>query len=146
MYWWGWVIVGAIFLGAELAWVSAQFYLVFVGIAALSVGLLTGFFPAVPATAQWLIFGALAVVSMVGFRAEVYDRLRGQASAVRAGPVGDFLTLTVALAPGESGQTEHAGTYWTVCNDGDLAIARGARARVVGVHGLTLAVRAESPE
>ena len=45
MNWWGWVIVGAIFLGAELTWVSAQFYLVFVGVAALCVGLVAGLFP-----------------------------------------------------------------------------------------------------
>ena len=74
----------------------------------------------------------------------MYDRLRGHAAAVRAGPVGDVLSIPVALAPGESGQTEYAGTYWTVRNDGEVAIASGARARVVGVQGLTLAVRAES--
>lgn len=35
MTWWGWVIGGAILLGAELAFVDAQFYLVFVGTAAI---------------------------------------------------------------------------------------------------------------
>ena len=146
MNWWGWVIGGAIFLGAELTWVSAQFYLVFIGVAALTVGLVSAAFPAVPATAQWLIFGALAVVSMVGFRAKVYDRLRGHAAAVRSGPVGDVLTLPIPLAPGQSGQAEHGGTYWTVRNDGNSVIARGARVRVVGVQGLTLTVRGEPSE
>jgi len=146
MSWWGWAIGGAIFLGAELAWVNAQFYLVFVGIAALLVGLLTSLVPAVPATVQWLIFGALAVVSMVGFRAKVYDRLRGHAAAVRAGPVGDVLTLPVELAAGQTCQTEHGGTYWTVRNDSGSVIASGARVRVAGVQGLTLNVRAESSE
>src|ERR1700722_12101289 len=40
MQWWGWVTVGAILLGSELTFVNAQFYLVFVGGAALIVGLL----------------------------------------------------------------------------------------------------------
>ena len=39
MSWWGWVIAGAILLGAELAFVNAQFYLVFVGSAAIVVGM-----------------------------------------------------------------------------------------------------------
>jgi len=146
MSWWGWVIGGAIFLGAELTWVNAQFYLVFVGSAALLVGLATSLVPSIPATVQWLIFGTLAVVSMVGFRAKIYDRLRGHASAVRTGPAGDVLTVPVALAPGQSCQTEHGGTYWTVRNDSDTLIASGARARVVGVQGLTLTVRPASPE
>jgi len=41
MTWWGWVIAGAILLGAELSFVSAQFYLVFIGSAAILVGLAT---------------------------------------------------------------------------------------------------------
>ena len=44
MPWWGWMIVGAILLGAELMVIDAQFYLVFLGLAAMAVGLadLTG--------------------------------------------------------------------------------------------------------
>jgi len=146
MNWWGWVIGGAILLGAELTWVNAQFYLVFVGCAALLVGVATSLIPSIPVTLQWVIFGALAVVSMVGFRSKIYDRLRGHAAAVRSGPVGDVLTVPVALVPGQSCQTEHSGTYWTVRNDSDTAIASGGRARVVGVQGLTLTVRPEPPE
>ena len=41
MSWWGWIIAGAILLGAELTFVNAQFYLVFVGSAAILVGLAT---------------------------------------------------------------------------------------------------------
>ena len=39
MTWWGWIIAGAILLGAELTFVNAQFYLVFIGSAAILVGL-----------------------------------------------------------------------------------------------------------
>ena len=35
MNWWGWIIAGAILLGAELSFVNAQFYLVFIGSAAM---------------------------------------------------------------------------------------------------------------
>ena len=39
MTWWGWLIIGAILLGAELLAVDAQFYLVFLGLSAALVGL-----------------------------------------------------------------------------------------------------------
>jgi membrane protein implicated in regulation of membrane protease activity len=53
MSWWGWVIGGAVLLGAELAFVDAQFYLVFVGSAALVVGLIAGMAP-LRSTPTWL--------------------------------------------------------------------------------------------
>jgi len=142
--WWGWVIGGAVLLGAELAFVDAQFYLVFIGSAALVVGLITGIFSPVSEWVQWSIFAVLAIVSMVTFRSRIYDRLRGHPPNVRTGPAGGVLTLAVALAPGETCQAEHGGTYWTVRNDGSAPIAPGGRARIVSVQGLTLAVRPES--
>src|ERR1700693_5041655 len=53
MSWWGWIIAGAILLGAELAFVNAQFYLVFIGSAAIVVGLVTAVTPALASWAQW---------------------------------------------------------------------------------------------
>ena len=40
MQWWAWIAVGAILLVSELAFIDAQFYLVFVGASALVVGFL----------------------------------------------------------------------------------------------------------
>jgi len=144
MSWWGWVIGGAVLLGAELAFVDAQFYLVFIGSAALIVGLLTGAVPTLSVWAQWAIFAVLAIVSMVTFRSRIYDRLRGHPPTVRTGPAGGVLTLPVALEPGQSCQAEHNGTFWTVRNEASVAIASGARARIVSVQGLTLTVRPET--
>jgi inner membrane protein len=139
--WWVWVIGGAVLLGAELAFVDAQFYLVFVGSAALVVGLITGMTPALAGWAQWSMFAVLAIVSMMAFRGRIYERLRGHPPTVRKGPEGGVLTLPVALAPGGTCQAEHGGTFWTVRNDSGAPIASGARARVVSLQGLTLAVR-----
>jgi membrane protein implicated in regulation of membrane protease activity len=141
MTWWGWMIAGAILLGAELAFVNAQFYLVFIGSAAIVVGIVTAGAAALAAWAQWALFGVLAVVSMLAFRSRIYRRLHGKAPDVRCGPAGDLLTLRVALAPGESCQAEHGGTFWTVRNDGRAVIPSGARVRVTNVSGLTLSVQ-----
>ncbi len=145
MSWWGWVIGGAILLGAELAFVDAQFYLVFVGSAAIVAGLLTAAVPSLPGWAQWAVFALLAVVSMVAFRSRIYGMLRGRPPTVRTGPANDVLTLPVALAPGQSCQAEHNGAFWTVRNESDQPIPSGARARIARVQGLTLVVRPDSP-
>jgi inner membrane protein len=142
--WWGWVIGGAILLGAELAFVDAQFYLVFVGSAAIIVGVSTAVAPGLPIWAQWAAFAVLTIVSMVGFRGRIYARLRGHSPPVRSGPLNEVLTLPMPLAPGESGQVEHAGTYWTVRNGGNVAMPSGARARITGVQGLILVVQPDT--
>jgi membrane protein implicated in regulation of membrane protease activity len=78
---------------------------------------------------------------MMFFRGRIYRKLRGHPPEVRTGPRGDELTLPAALAPEERCQTEHAGSFWTVQNDSELALSSGARVRVVRVEGMTLLVR-----
>ena len=143
MTWWGWVIAGAILLGAELLFVNAQFYLVFVGIAAILVGL-TALAVPLAEWLQWGLFAALAVLSMVTFRSRIYHRFHDATPPVETGPKGGLITLPAALAAGESCQAEYGGSYWTVRNDSQTPIPAGARARIVSVENLTLLVRADS--
>jgi len=142
MSWWGWAIAGAILFGAELSFVSAQFYLVFIGSAAMLVGLVTLVVP-LAEWLQWGLFAALAVVSMVTFRSRIYQRFHGATPAVRTGPRGGIITLPAALGAGDSCQAEYGGSYWTVRNDGDTPLPAGSRARIVSVQNLTLLVRAD---
>ena len=144
MTWWGWIIAGAILLGAELTVVDAQFYLVLIGTAAISVGLLALGFPLIGTALQWAAFGVFSIVLMVGFRARVYRYLRGHPPEVATSAAGGTLTLPAALAPGDSCQVEYRGTFWTARNDGDVPIPAGGHARVTRVHGLTLSVRPEA--
>jgi len=141
MSWWGWTVAGAILLGAELTFVNAHFYLVFVGSAAIVVGLITALTSALADWAQWVAFALLAIISMLLFRSRIYRRLHAEAPPVQIGPVGGTITLRVPLAPSESCQAEHGGTYWTVMNDSTTPIPSGAPARIVSVRGLTLLVR-----
>jgi len=143
MTWWAWVIGGAILFGAELTLVSAEFYLVFIGSAAILVGLLTAVLSPAP-WIQWAAFAALAVISMTAFRSRVYQRFHGKLPAVRSGPVGGTLTLSAPLAVGESCQSEYGGTFWTVVNDSAAPIAPGTRVRITAVRGLTLLVKPDA--
>jgi membrane protein implicated in regulation of membrane protease activity len=144
MSWWSWMIGGAILLGAELGFVNAQLYLVFVGSAALLVGLASVAIPSLASWAQWALFAILAIVSMVSFRSRLYRRVRGHLPAVRTGPAGGVLTMPSALAPGQSCQVEHGGTFWTARNDSAMPIASGSPARITSVQGLTLLVRPDA--
>lgn len=144
MSWWGWMVGGAILLGAELGFVNAQFYLVFIGSAALLVGLVSVAIPWLASWAQWALFAILAIASMVSFRSRLYLRLRGHVPSVRTGPAGGVLTLPSALAPGQSCQVEHGGTFWTARNDSAMPIPSGSPARITSVQGLTLLVRPDA--
>jgi membrane protein implicated in regulation of membrane protease activity len=144
MQWWAWIAVGAILLGSELAFVDAQFYLVFVGAAALVVGFLNLADPSLGVWLQWLIFAALAVSSMVGFRRRIYERMRRNLPVMRSGPAGEVLIVTAPLPPGETCRIEFRGSSWSAVNCGESVIAAGDRARIERVDGLTLVVHADT--
>ena len=144
MEWWAWIAVGAVLLGSELAFVDAQFYLVFVGASAFVVGMLqlTGF--GIPVWLQWLIFAALSVSSLIIFRRRIYDRMRRKLPPLKGGPAGEIVTLPADLPPGETCRLEFRGCSWSATNGGRTAIAAGAKARIERVDGLTLVVHGEA--
>jgi membrane protein implicated in regulation of membrane protease activity len=143
MEWWAWIAVGAILLVSELAFVDAQFYLVFVGASALVVGFLdlSGLLPAV--WLQWLLFAVLAIFSMVAFRRRIYARMRRKLPAMKQGPAGETVVLPAELKPGETCRLEYRGSSWNAVNGGKTAIAAGQRAHIDRVDGLTLVVHGE---
>lgn len=143
MQWWAWIAVGAVLLGAELTIVDAQFYLVFIGAAALVVGFLGLTYAHFPVWLQWIVFSGLAIFSMVSVRRRVYERMRGKLPAMRAGPAGETIRLAQDLAPGDTCRVEYRGSSWSAVNAGVSIIAAGAPAHIQRVDGLTLVLRAE---
>ena len=138
MPWWGWMIIGAIMLGSELLGVEAAFYLVFIGIAAMIVGLIELAGAGLEAWVQWLLFSFIAIVLMVLFRKKLYAKLRGGGVGYEVGPAGEIVTVQEALAPGQSGRMSYRGTDWTIVNDSDVAFSAGQRVRISHVDGLKL--------
>jgi membrane protein implicated in regulation of membrane protease activity len=137
------MILGAVLLGAELFAVDAQFYLVFLGVAAAIVGL-TGLFGIVaPEWVQWLAFAVLSLVFFLTFRRTLYLKIRGGGEEYPESISGDSVTVSEDLEAGADARTEYRGTEWTIRNVGDATISGGTRAKVVKVDGLTLHVVAE---
>jgi membrane protein implicated in regulation of membrane protease activity len=144
MEWWAWIAVGAILLGSELAFVDAQFYLVFVGASAFVVGALQLAGLGLAEWLQWLIFAVLAAASLITFRRRIYDRMRRKLPPLKGGPAGEIVTLPAELPPGESCRLEYRGCSWSAINGGKASIAAGAKARIERVDGLTLVVHGET--
>lgn len=143
MTWWGWMILGAVLLGAELFAIDAQFYLVFLGVSAALVGLLGLFGIVLPEWGQWLLFAGLALVFFFSFRRTIYMKLRGGGENYPETMSGETIRITEDLAPGAETRTQYRGSDWTVRNISNAVIVGGSRAEVVKVDGLTLHVAAE---
>ncbi len=143
MQWWAWIVVGAVLLGAELFFIDAQFYLVFVGAAALVVGTAALSVPGLAVWVQWVAFLGLAIVAMRTFRRRIYERVRRGLPAVKGGPAGDSVVVAAGLQPGETCRIEYRGTTWNAVNGGQREIAAGAHARIARVEGLTLVLHGE---
>ncbi len=143
MTWWGWMILGAVILGAELLAIDAQFYLVFLGISAALVGLAGLVGIVLPEWAQWTAFAVISLISFFTFRKSLYDKIRGGAVGFREGLSGDTVSIDEEIAPGGEARVEHRGSKWTARNVGSQTLTAGSRAKIMNVDGLTLHVASE---
>jgi membrane protein implicated in regulation of membrane protease activity len=143
MAWWTWIVIGALLLGAELFFIEAEFYLVFLGVAAILSGLLALNAPDLPLWSEWIVFAGLSIVSMVFFRRRVYTALRPQVADRKDDLVDERIRIAIDLAPNAECRIDHRGTTWNARNVGVAPIASGAMVRVVGVDGITLRIEAE---
>lgn len=142
MPWWGWIVVGAVLLGSEIV-VPSDFYLVFLGAAALMVGLLGLAGLDAPAWGQWLLFAALSVISLVWFRNKVRPRFETREGNVGSTLIGEVAYLEDTVSPGAVGRAELRGATWTARNVDVVPLERGSRARVESVEGLVIHLRRE---
>lgn len=146
MAWWGWIAVGAILLAAEISFVDAQFYLVFLGVSALLVGATTVLGLSVAIWQQWLLFAFFAVGALVVFRRRAYGWLHEHRAdgEIPEGVEGEVASAIDVIPPGGSGAVHLRGTRWSGENTGESTIEAGSRCRVVRAEGLVLHVTSES--
>jgi hypothetical protein len=103
MMWWGWMVLGALLLSAELFAVDAQFYLVFLGVSAALVGVLALAGIELPEWGQWALFAVLALISFVTFRKSLYEKLRGGARKSRSRPIFPWVARAGSNSTAASG-------------------------------------------
>jgi len=141
--WWHWVVFGLIVAAGELV-APGGFYIIFIGVAAIVVGLLASVGVIGPLWMQVLLFSILSVGSLLIFRGRLLAWFQKDSSASAVDTLVRQVCRTLEeFGPGGSGQVELRGSSWAAQNESGMAIRRDARCRVVRVDGLTLHVEPE---
>jgi membrane protein implicated in regulation of membrane protease activity len=142
MEWWMWLALGLVLMIIELATPSG-FFVMFFGLGALTVGVLTRFGAAGPAWVQWLLFSVTSVVYLLLFRGRLRQLVQQPQSANVDSHIGDLAVPKERIPPGGVGRVEHRGTQWSARNVGNVAVDPGQRCRVTAVEGLTVFIQPE---
>jgi membrane protein implicated in regulation of membrane protease activity len=136
MAWWQWLLLGFALSVLELA-TPGGFYLIFFGIGAIFVGLVSLIGFNVPPWAEWLAFSIASVVMLVLFRRRIVHLMQPGSGDVDS-LVGEMAMTLETIKPGAIGRAELRGTVWSARNAHDVEMGRGERARVERIDGLTL--------
>jgi membrane protein implicated in regulation of membrane protease activity len=143
MDWWIWILLGLLLLLTELV-TPGGFYILFFGIGAVIVGILTGFKASGPPWFQFILFSVLSVLCLWLFREKLLQLTRSRPSDGVDILVGETAVLLEDIPVNGIGKAEMRGTPWSARNVGDKPLARGQRSKVERVEGLTIFVRAEA--
>ena len=134
-----WIAGGLALVVAELATPSG-FFIIFFGLSALTVGLLTGLNVVAAPWAQWLLFSGLSVAYILVFRRRLESKMRIPPLSNVDTLVGVLAIVHERLLPGVVGKVEVRGSMWSARNTSNVTLDAGQRARVTAVDGLTLTV------
>lgn len=143
MTWWYWLLLGLVLAGAEMI-SPGGFYLLFFGIAALIIGALSGLALVQAQWLEWFLFSILAIVSLLLFRQPLLRMTKTLPNQAIDSMIGESAVVLDTLPPGQTGKAELRGTTWNVRTDGTTPLAKGQRATVTKVDGLTIWVTPES--
>ncbi|HBX54527.1 NfeD family protein [Pseudomonas sp. UBA2684] len=137
---WNWLAVGTLLLILEVF--GAGGYLLWIGVAAASVGVLTYLLPELPWTVQFILFGVLSVLTAVFWwrRQRTAAKPSDQPGLNRRGSelLGRQFALHEAIVSGR-GKIKVGDSLWLVIGP-DLPA--GSRVQVIGQDGVLLKVEA----
>ena len=143
MEWWHWLALGLILVALEMA-ASGGFYVIFFGIAALTIGALHLFDLAGPLWLQLLLFSVISVASLLIFRSPLLRLLKldGTPDTVDS-LVGETAVPIEDIPPGAVGRAELRGSVWSARNTSSAVLARGQRCNVIRVERLMIFIEPE---
>lgn len=140
---WIWGIAGLLLLGMEM--LTGTLYVLWFGIAAILLALLTWLMPTLSVTVQLFLFSALSVGSLAlwrrNYKKHSADLRIGQSQGEEIGRIG---TITERVTPKHNGRIQFpqgvmGSREWPAVADED--IAAGSEAVVVAIEGNSLRVK-----
>ncbi len=134
-----WLALGLALVVAELATPSG-FFIIFFGIAALTVGVLSGLDMAGTTWVQWTLFSVLTIAYVLLFRGRLQTKVQMPPLSDVDSLIGGLAIVQERLLPGVVGRVEVRGSMWSARNTSQVTLDAGQRARVASVDGLTLTV------
>ena len=134
-----WLALGLALVVAELATPSG-FFIIFFGIAALTVGVLSGLDMAGTTWVQWTLFSVLTIAYVLLFRGRLQTKVPMPPRSDVDSLIGGLAIVQERLLPGVVGRVEVRGSMWSARNTSQVTLDAGQRARVASVDGLTLTV------
>lgn len=141
MPWWAWILSGLVLLGLEL--LLGTFYMLFLGLAAIIVGLIAMFGADGPLWLEWLLFFVFSSGLVLLLRKPLLGKfvIRNRIDDTDT-LVGQVAVASEEIAPAGIGRVEMRGTVWTAHNIGETPLIPGQRCTVERIQGLSLWVRA----
>jgi inner membrane protein len=139
MQWWMWLIGGIALLALETV-TPGTFVAFFFGVGAILIAGIAGL--GLEADwLQWVLFPLVSLMLLAVFRRRIQSRL-GRRDARKVDTLeGESVVALEDIAPQQIGKVELRGSPWNAKNLSDYKLARGAKARVETVSGVTLGVR-----
>jgi inner membrane protein len=134
-----WLALGMTLVVAELATPSG-FFIIFFGIAALTVGVLSALEMAGTTWVQWTLFSVLTIAYVLLFRGRLQTKVQMPQRSDVDSLIGGLAIVQERLLPGVVGRVEVRGSMWSARNTSQVTLDAGQRARVATVDGLTLTV------
>lgn len=142
MAYWVWVTAGLILLILEI-FLPLDFFLFFIGLAALATGAIVATGTLVSTELQLLVFALLSPVLLYLGRRPLSEYLRSETGELTGTLEGSKVMVTGPIAPGETGKGELRGTTWTVKNETDEFLMAGRKYTVSESGGTSLIVKSQ---
>jgi membrane protein implicated in regulation of membrane protease activity len=136
--WWYWISLGLFLLLVE-ALTPGGFYLLFIGIAALVVGIL-----ALAVDVSWIqisLFGVLSAVLITTLRKPMVERLRKSTTQADTPEfIGESARAVEMIKAGREGKIELRGSIWNARNSGTEDLAENAACTIISRDGIRMVV------
>ncbi len=145
MIWWTWAIIGLFLFAIEAAGLGGLF-LVFFGVGAVAVSLLSYLGLAEHQGVQWLLFGVISFLSMFLFRSHIVKSDAHTPSGKdfdRDSMIGTIAIVNEDIPAGGEGSVSIRGAAWSAVNRDDIPLPSGTRCKVIDLDGLTVGIKKE---